>query len=70
LHFRNIRFSRSESLILLLLGLIIKPVWENIRSTGAEVAGMQNIMLESWDRDRTFETEAETTGFEAWDRDH
>ena len=44
LHFRNTRCSSTGSDIFALFGLIKRPLCENIRSTGAELAGTQKIL--------------------------
>jgi hypothetical protein len=40
----KINVSNNESVIFALCGRIIMPLSEKIRSTGAEVAGVQNIL--------------------------
>jgi len=40
---RNIKPSNSESDILALCGQTRRPLWENTRSTGAELAGTHSI---------------------------
>jgi len=42
LHFSSTSDSNSESLIFVRCGLMMRPLLENTRSTGAELAGMQH----------------------------